>query len=191
MRVRRIRPGHKIAALLVAAQGQPVPIACIKELMKNDPTLQATDYKLSGYVGDIRKYDLGVVRIVKEGRAVVSYQLMNFAEFNEFGQNIKLTPKVEASAPEPEQIVTNLDPTPADTSIETLVTNDNEVGHVSNIVIPTEVEIVVNPPVTDDVPVAEVEEDVDLPLIIDEPVMDRNARRRAARAAAKEVQIAA
>jgi hypothetical protein len=90
---RKIRPGNRIAQILRqkdpdAEFGAPVTLDDIKAMFSNDPVLSATTYKISGYVGDIRKYDQGVVRVVKNGRSVLSYQLMNWFEFDANGHRL-------------------------------------------------------------------------------------------------------
>lgn len=83
---RKIRPGHRIAQLML--HGEPVPVEDIMAMFHADPILAPTDYKIPGYIGDIRKYDQGVVKVVKNGRKVVSYQLLNFREFDQNGQRL-------------------------------------------------------------------------------------------------------
>lgn len=116
MQVRRIRPGHRIAQILLAAppvtrfEGDgldhltdeelprlPVPVATIAQMFADDPRLNHQLAKISGYVGDIRKYDDGIVRVQKEGRETVSYQIMNPHVFDPTtGQNIEITKRLTA-----------------------------------------------------------------------------------------------
>lgn len=83
---RKIRPGHCIAQMLLS--GEPVTKSAIEDMFLANPVLAPTLYKIPGYVGDIRKYDQGVVKVVKDGRKVVSYQLLNFREFDQNGQRL-------------------------------------------------------------------------------------------------------
>ncbi len=82
MRNRKVRPGNKIARMLTEAQGAPVSVNSIREMMENDPLLAPTIYKLSGYVRDIFVYDGGITKAIKNGREVLAYSLTNFFEFD-------------------------------------------------------------------------------------------------------------
>ena len=42
-------------------------------------------YRLSTYIYDIKKYEHGVIKVIKNGRKVQAYQLVNFDEFNDDG----------------------------------------------------------------------------------------------------------
>lgn len=205
MRVHKVRPGNKIAILLRAAQGQPVPIECIVELMKSDATLSATEYKLSGYVGDIRKYDDGIVVPEKTGRKVISYLLRNYEEFNESGQNlnstfrqariykeegalntvgvpyVKSTEAVEPVTSTVETTESVVEPVVETEIVSTIVTPSDDTVEIESNGDPTMSDAFVHDPQPE--MVADVTE---------VPKLDRNARRRYARAAARAaLQLAA
>lgn len=89
MRVRKIRPGNKIAQMLRNAEGAPVSVNFIRSELERDPAIVNdrvnTLYKLSGYVRDIYTYDGGIVKATKSGREVLAYSLVNFYEFSDKG----------------------------------------------------------------------------------------------------------
>ena len=59
-------------------------------------------YRLSTFVYDIRKYDNGVIKVIKDGRKVTSYQLVNFKEFDKNGCYVGSTSKPAAPVAQPE-----------------------------------------------------------------------------------------
>lgn len=79
--MRKVRPGHKIAMMLIASP-TPVSVDDIRTMMEADPNLCHTIGKLSGYANDIRTYDQGDVKMHKQGRRAVAYELTNKADFN-------------------------------------------------------------------------------------------------------------
>lgn len=107
-RTRKIRPGHLLAQVLCKDPvkledgtliGREVPFIELIEKFRNElpeiPGKRAgQEYKISGYIGDIRKYDFGVVHVRKNGRDIVTVQLVNVGEFNPItGQNdVKVPP---------------------------------------------------------------------------------------------------
>lgn len=115
-RIRKVRPGHLIAKILLTnipevAEGQPregrwVPYAELLSFCASHEAFIENDkrpnqgYKLGGYINDIKKYDFGDVRVMKNGREVEAVQLRNVDEFNaETGQNDTKFPP-----PTPEQL---------------------------------------------------------------------------------------
>lgn len=118
-RIRKVRPGHKIAQVLCKDPvkledgtliGREVPFAELIEMFAREypevPGQRADQsYKISGYIGDIRKYDFGIVHVRKNGKDIVSVQLVNVGEFNPVtGQNdvkIPPAPPEEPKAVEP------------------------------------------------------------------------------------------
>lgn len=86
--MRKVRPGNKLAQVLRTATGEYVSADYLRDMMENDPRLAPTVYKLSGYIGDIRKYDMGVVRVRKSGRTALAYSLTNWYEFDANGHRL-------------------------------------------------------------------------------------------------------
>jgi hypothetical protein len=61
-------------------------------------------YRLSTFVYDIRKYDNGVIKVIKDGRKVTSYQLVNFKDFDKNGCYVGSTSKPAAPVVQPEPV---------------------------------------------------------------------------------------
>jgi len=99
----KINRHENIAAVLLS--GNPVSpneiVMCFK-----DTDQEKVLYRLSTNIYNIRK-DGGVIRVHKDGRKVVGYQLMNPEEFDMRGRYIgkPLTPKQEPVKMEPEVLV--------------------------------------------------------------------------------------
>jgi len=79
----KIRPHNKIAQILLS--GKVVNVEDIKASFAADAKMTALMYRLSTFIYDIRKYDNGVVKVVKDGRKVTAYQLVNFKDFDSNG----------------------------------------------------------------------------------------------------------
>jgi hypothetical protein len=86
---RKVRTGkqnrhEKIAVVLLS--GKPTSPEDIKACFK-DTDQEAVLYRLSTNIYNIRR-DGGVIRVLKSGRKVTAYQLMNAQEFNTAGRYI-------------------------------------------------------------------------------------------------------
>jgi hypothetical protein len=79
----KIRPHNKIAQILLS--GKVVNVEDIKASFAADAKMSKLMYRLSTFIYDIRKYDNGVVKVVKDGRKVTAYQLVNFKDFDSNG----------------------------------------------------------------------------------------------------------
>lgn len=138
---RKIRPGNRIAQILRqkdpdAEFGAPITLDDIRAMFSADPQLAPTIYKISGYVGDIRKYDQGVVRVVKNGRSVLSYQLMNWFEFDANGHRLTgdtlLAAQAEHDVTMPVVVVeneysqTSVDTEPSEPTVDDVLMSDTD-----------------------------------------------------------------
>lgn len=83
---RRVRPGDVIAQCLIAAKGQFVSIATIRDFLIARNKVNATR-KINDYIGDIKRYNFGVVE--KSGDNV---RLVNWEAFDANGHNRSLPP---------------------------------------------------------------------------------------------------
>lgn len=81
-RVRKIRPGHRICQLLIAAGEKGCSRVELEEFMRNDDMLKNTVNKLSGYVRDIEWYDGGQYEMIMDGRKAIRWVLKNPEIFN-------------------------------------------------------------------------------------------------------------
>ena len=88
----KINRHEKIAAILKS--GKPVSPAEIAEVFKGTDQ-ESVLYRLSTNIYNIRK-DGGIVKVIKEGRKVSAYQLVNCDEFNDDGRYVGKTTKVAA-----------------------------------------------------------------------------------------------
>lgn len=92
----KINRHEKIAAIMKS--GNPVSPAEIEAVFKGTDQEKVL-YRLSTNIYNIRK-DGGIVRVIKDGRKVTAYQLVNHAEFNDQGRYIGkmqfVTPVVSA-----------------------------------------------------------------------------------------------
>lgn len=79
----KIRPHNKVAQVLLS--GKVTSVEDIKASFAADAKMSKLMYRLSTFVYDIRKYDNGVVKVIKDGRKVSAYQLVNFKEFDKNG----------------------------------------------------------------------------------------------------------
>lgn len=75
---------EKITVVLLS--GKPVSPTEIREVFKGTDQ-ESVLYRLSTNIYNIRK-DGGIVKVHKNGREVVAYQLLNFTEFNAQGRYI-------------------------------------------------------------------------------------------------------
>ena len=73
---------QKIAQVMLS--GKPVSPKDFAEVFKGTDT-EPVLYRLSTYIYDIKKYENGVIRVHKDGRKVVAYELINYDEFNDDG----------------------------------------------------------------------------------------------------------
>lgn len=80
----KINRHEKIAAIMKS--GNPVSPAEIEAVFKGTDQEKVL-YRLSTNIYNIRK-DGGIVRVIKDGRKVTAYQLVNHEEFNDQGRYI-------------------------------------------------------------------------------------------------------
>jgi hypothetical protein len=86
----KVNRHEKITIVLLS--GKPVSPQEIAEVFKGTDQ-ESVLYRLSTNIYNIRK-DGGIVKVIKDGRKVSAYQLVNFTEFNSEGRYIgKQTPK--------------------------------------------------------------------------------------------------
>lgn len=91
----KINRHEKIAAILKS--GKPVSPADIAEVFKGTDQ-ESVLYRLSTNIYNIRK-DGGIVKVIKDGRKVTAYQLVNCDEFNDEGRYIGRVAPVAPVAP--------------------------------------------------------------------------------------------
>ena len=96
----KIRPHNKVAQVLLS--GKVMSVEDIKASFAADAKMSSLMYRLSTFVYDIRKYDNGVIKVIKDGRKVTSYQLVNFKEFDKNGCYVGSTSKPAAPVAQPE-----------------------------------------------------------------------------------------
>jgi hypothetical protein len=75
---------EKVAVVLLS--GKPVTIDEIKAVFKGTDQ-EAVMYRLSTNIYNIRK-DGGIIKVIKDGRKVSAYQLVNYTEFNAEGRYV-------------------------------------------------------------------------------------------------------
>lgn len=80
----KINRHEKVAQVLLS--GQPVTPEEIK-LVFTGTDQEKVLYRLSTNIYNIRK-DGGIVKVIKDGRKVIAYQLLNVQEFNSEGRYI-------------------------------------------------------------------------------------------------------
>lgn len=90
----KVNRHEKITQVLLS--GKPVSPDEIAVVFKGT-SQEGVLYRLSTNVYNIRK-DGGIVKVIKEGRKVTAYQLVNFAEFNNDGRYVG-KPKAVAQKP--------------------------------------------------------------------------------------------
>lgn len=91
----KINRHEKIAAILKC--GKPVSPQEIAEVFKGTDQ-ESVLYRLSTNIYNIRK-DGGIVKVIKDGRKVQAYQLVNVDEFNDDGRYIGKQAKAVTPAP--------------------------------------------------------------------------------------------
>ena len=89
----KVNRHEKITQVLLS--GKPVSPDEIAVVFKGTDQ-EGVLYRLSTNIYNIRK-DGGIVKVIKEGRKVTAYQLVNFAEFNNDGRYVG-KPKVATKA---------------------------------------------------------------------------------------------
>ncbi len=80
----KINRHEKIAAVMLS--GKPVSPAEIEACFKGTDQ-ESVLYRLSTNIYNIRK-DGGIVKVIKDGRRVTAYQLVNFEEFSPEGRYV-------------------------------------------------------------------------------------------------------
>ena len=177
---RKVRPGNRIAQMLLS--GEPVSLTSIRAMFAADPMLAKTEYKISGYVGDIRKYDQGVVKVVKDGRTVLTYQLLNAREFDANGHRLtgEALTAVLAAQDATQPIAETVNPyTSVDVDHEEVVTSEPETtAEVVTETAPSADVTEAAETVTSDEPVTDevVSEDVGEPLLPAVPAKPKRNR---------------
>jgi hypothetical protein len=83
----KINRHEKITQVLLS--GKPVSPDEIAKVFEGTDQ-EAVLYRLSTNIYNIRK-DGGIVKVIKEGRSVKAYQLLNFTEFNADGRYVGKT----------------------------------------------------------------------------------------------------
>ena len=71
--------------LVVLKSGNAITVDEIKASFAADIKTSALMYRLSTYIYDARKYDNAVIRVMKDGRKVTGYQLVNPNDFDSNG----------------------------------------------------------------------------------------------------------
>ena len=93
----KVNRHEKITQVMLS--GKPVSPAEIEAVFKGTDQ-EAVLYRLSTNIYNIRK-DGGIVKVIKEGRKVKAYQLVNFDQFDSNGRFkgavAKVQPKVDAT----------------------------------------------------------------------------------------------
>jgi len=89
----KINRHEKITQVLLS--GKPVSPSEIEAVFKGTDQ-EAVLYRLSTNIYNIRK-DGGIVKVIKEGRSVKAYQLVNYTEFDANGRYVG----AKVSTPEP------------------------------------------------------------------------------------------
>ena len=97
--MKKIQPYQKIAQVLRSAglKGETVSPEEIAASFSSDPVMTKLLYRLSTYVYDIKKNG-GVVRVFKDGRKVVGYELINPNAFDEYGRPVSKASQKAAQA---------------------------------------------------------------------------------------------
>lgn len=90
----KINRHEKIAAILKS--GKPVSPAEIEAVFKGTDQEKVL-YRLSTNIYNIRK-DGGIVKVIKDGRKVTAYQLVNHEEFNNEGRFVGKTQAAAVAA---------------------------------------------------------------------------------------------
>jgi hypothetical protein len=84
--VRKGKPNRHEKITQVMLSGKPVTPTEIAEVFKGTDQ-ESVLYRLSTNIYNIRK-DGGIVRVIKDGRKVQAYQLVNYAEFDKNGRYV-------------------------------------------------------------------------------------------------------
>jgi hypothetical protein len=92
---------EKVAVTLLS--GKPVSPDEIRAVFTGTDQ-ESVMYRLSTNIYNIRK-DGGIVKVLKEGRKVVAYQLVNYQEFNSNGRYVGPTKKSEPVVSQTEEKV--------------------------------------------------------------------------------------
>jgi len=100
--VRKGKPNRHEKITQVMLSGKPVTPTEIAEVFKGTDQ-EAVLYRLSTNIYNIRK-DGGIVKVIKDGRKVQAYQLVNYTEFDKNGRYVgkpavAATPKVAPTQP--------------------------------------------------------------------------------------------
>lgn len=84
--VRKGKPNRHEKITQVMLSGKPVTPSEIAEVFKGTDQ-EAVLYRLSTNIYNIRK-DGGIVKVIKDGRKVQAYQLVNYTEFDKNGRYV-------------------------------------------------------------------------------------------------------
>jgi hypothetical protein len=91
----KVNRHEKITQVLLS--GKPVSPAEIAEVFKGT-SQEAVLYRLSTNIYNIRR-DGGIVKVIKNGRKVAAYQLVNYDQFDTSGRYIGASKPVSKPAP--------------------------------------------------------------------------------------------
>jgi hypothetical protein len=75
---KKLKPFEKLITVMIS--GKPVTVEEIETTLGNEIHM----YRLSTYIWHIKEFAGGVVKVIKDGRKVSAYQIMNVKEVNEY-----------------------------------------------------------------------------------------------------------
>jgi hypothetical protein len=114
--------------LTVLLSGNPVT----KEELDATLSGEIQMYRLSTYIWDIKTHANGIVRVIKDGRKVSSYQLVNVDEMKAYMKRTGATAKVAAPAKPAKAKVSKLKDLQAQPAVESPVATDTVVEITDN-----------------------------------------------------------
>lgn len=92
MKKQKIRPHHKLAQVLLS--GKPVSREDIIASFANDQAMLAVMYRIPNMMLEIKILG-GIIKVVKDGRKIKTYQLVNPEIFDSNGQLIQVDKTIE------------------------------------------------------------------------------------------------
>ena len=111
-----LRPFQKILSIMLS--GQPINKADMTKIFGEDFLM----YKMSSYILDIKIFSGSPVRVIKDGRKVVSYQLIDVEKGKEYLRNIG---KLGINVPEIKKL--------SDLNAEPIVQQTNKIEIMENV----------------------------------------------------------
>jgi hypothetical protein len=81
----KLKPFEKLLTIMVT--GKPVTVEEIESTLGNEIHM----YRLSTYIWHIKTFANGVVKVIKDGRKVTAYQIMNVADIKQYMKTVGLT----------------------------------------------------------------------------------------------------